>query len=112
MIEKNYTPSKKRELALKKLEQAKRELDLAQKKENEERRKKENRHKYMLGGIIVKHFQDCYQFEESELNRILSCGLATRECKQMIESIKNESGGNAMILGAKEESGSIQKGEE
>ncbi len=42
----------------------------------------------MMGGIIVKYFPDCYLFEEDELNQIIKAGLATTECKQVIENIK------------------------
>ena len=74
--------------AIKNAEQAKARLANERKKQNERRRKAENRHKYMMGGIIVKYFPQCYRFEESELNRILSAALATRECRQTIEEIE------------------------
>ena len=80
------------EEAIKNAEQAKARLANERKKQNERRRKAENRHKYMMGGIIVKYFPQCYHFEESELNRILSAALATRECRQMIEEIEQTAG--------------------
>lgn len=40
------------------------------KKQNEKKRKAENHHKYIMGGIIVKYFLDCYRYDEGELNRI------------------------------------------
>ena len=46
----------------------------------------------MMGGIIVKHFPQCYRFEESELNRILSAALATKECRQIIDEIERTAG--------------------
>ena len=79
--------------AIKNAEQAKARLANERKKQNERRRKAENRHKYMMGGIVVKYFPQCYHFEESELNRILSVALATRECRQMIEEIEQTAGG-------------------
>ncbi len=79
--------------AIKNAEQAKARLANERKKQNERRRKAENRHKYMMGGIIVKYFPQCYRFEESELNRILSAALATWECRQMIEEIEQTAGG-------------------
>ncbi len=78
--------------AIKNAEQAKARLANERKKQNERRRKAENRHKYMMGGIIVKYFPQCYHFEESELNRILFAALATRECRQMIEEIEQTAG--------------------
>ena len=80
------------EEAIKNAEQAKARLANERKKQNERRRKAENRHKYMMGGIIVKYFPQCYHFEESELNRILSAALSTRECRQMIEEIEQTAG--------------------
>lgn len=74
--------------AIKNAEQAKARLANERKKQNERRRKAENRHKYMMGGIIVKYFPQCYHFEENELNRILSAALATRECRQAINEIE------------------------
>lgn len=74
--------------AIKNVEQAKARLANERKKQNERRRKAENRHKYMMGGIIVKYFPQCYHFEENELNRILSAALATRECRQAINEIE------------------------
>ncbi len=78
--------------AMKNVEQAKARLSNERKKQNERRRKAENRHKYMMGGIIVKYFPQCYRFEESELNRILSAALATQECRQAIHEIEQAAG--------------------
>lgn len=89
------------ESALKALEQAKARVANEKKKQNEKRRKAENHHKYMMGGIVAKYFPKCYCFDEQELNRILSAALATRECRQMIESIERTNGGHASILNAK-----------
>lgn len=73
--------------ALKVLEQAKARVANERKKQNERRRKAENRHKYMMGGIVVKYFPECYHFDEKELNSILSAALAAEECKRVIENI-------------------------
>ena len=78
--------------AIKNAEQAKARLANERKKQNERRRKAENRHKYMMGGIIVKYFPRCYRFEESELNRILSVALATQECRRVIGEIEQAAG--------------------
>lgn len=82
--------SKALELAQKKAEQAKRKLDDEVKKANAKKRALENHHKYMMGGIIVKYFPECYLFEEDELNQIIKAGLVTRECKEVIERIKRQ----------------------
>ncbi len=39
----------------------------------------------------MKYFPDCYNYDEGELNRILSVALQTRECQQIISKIKSES---------------------
>ncbi len=79
------------EKALQALQQAKQRVANEKKKQNEKKRKAENHHKYIMGGIIVKYFPDCYSYDEGELNRILSVALQTRECQQIISKIKAES---------------------
>ena len=91
MIENNNTVSKDLEKALQALEQAKQRVANEKKKQNEKKRKAENHHKYIMGGIIVKYFPDCYSYDEGELNRILSAALQTKECQQVISKIKAES---------------------
>ena len=91
MIENKNDTSKNLEKALQALEQAKQRVANEKKKQNEKKRKVENHHKYIMGGIVVKYFPDCYRYDESELNRILSVALQTRECQQIISKIKAES---------------------
>ena len=91
MIESNSEVSKDLEKALQALEQAKQRVANEKKKQNEKKRKAENHHKYIMGGIIVKYFPDCYHYDEDELNRILSVALQTKECQQVISKIKSES---------------------
>ena len=80
MIESMNDASRNLEKALQVLEQAKQRVANEKKKQNEKKRKAENHHKYIMGGIIVKYFPDCYRYDEGELNRILSVALQTREC--------------------------------
>ena len=91
MIENKTEISKDLEKALQALEQAKQRVANEKKKQNEKKRKAENHHKYIMGGIIVKYFPECYRYDESELNRILSTALQARECQQAIAKIKAES---------------------
>ncbi len=91
MIEDKNEVSKDLEKALQALEQAKQRVANEKKKQNEKKRKAENHHKYIMGGIIVKYFPDCYHYDEDELNRILSVALQTKECQQVISKIKSES---------------------
>ena len=74
--------------ALKNPEQAKARYEAERKKENEKRRKAQNHHKYLMGGIVAKYFPECYQYEEKELNVILSAALASAECRQAVENVK------------------------
>ena len=90
MIESKNEASRNLEKALQALEQAKQRVANEKKKQNEKKRKAENHHKYIMGGIIVKYFPDCYNYDEGELNRILSVALQTRECQQIISKIKAE----------------------
>ncbi len=92
MIEGRNGASKNLEKALQALEQAKQRVANEKKKQSEKKRKAENHHKYIMGGIIVKYFPDCYSYDEGELNRILSVALQTRECQQAIAQIKSENG--------------------
>ena len=91
MIENNNEVSKDLEKTLQALKQAQQRVANEKKKQNEKKRKAENHHKYIMGGIIVKYFPDCYRYDEGELNRILSVVLQTRECQQIISKIKAES---------------------
>jgi len=85
MIDNTDEIDKGLESALKALEQAKQRVANEKKKQNEKKRKAQNHHKYIMGGIIVKYFPDCYSFDEGELNRILSAALQTRECRTVRE---------------------------
>ena len=90
MIENKEEVSRNLEKALQAFEQAKQRVANEKKKQNEKKRKNENHHKYIMGGIIVKYFPDCYSYDEGELNRILSVALQARECQQIISKIKAE----------------------
>lgn len=88
MINNEITTTKGLESAQKALEQAKNRMALEKKKANDERRKRENAHKYMMGGVVHKYFPECYNFEESEMNEIIKTALATNECQKVISDIK------------------------
>ena len=64
MIESKNDASRNLEKALQALEQAKQRVANEKKKQNEKKRKAENHHKYIMGGIIVKYFPDCYSYDE------------------------------------------------
>ncbi|MCM1549243.1 MAG: hypothetical protein NC100_04685 [Clostridium sp.] len=84
MIETKNEVSKNLEKVLQELQRAKQHVANEKKKQNEKKRKAENHYKYIMGGIIVKYFPDCYSFDEGELNRsqenlkgtlVLGCGI-------------------------------------
>ena len=78
MIKTTEQHNRELEKALQALEQAKQRVANEKKKQNEKKRKAENHHKYIMGGIVVKYFPDCYHYDEGELNRILSVALQTK----------------------------------
>ncbi len=77
--------------------QAKARLDEAKRKESQKKRDSENRHKYMMGGIVHRYFPECYEFDEQELNRILAAAIKTDQCQRIIKIVKEESAGNGKI---------------
>ena len=96
------------ERALKNLEQARARYEAERKKQNEKRRKAENHHKYMMGGIIVKYFPECYQYEQNELEGILSSALSSpqfREAVKLVQAVRDSASdpADAADAGAAEE---------
>lgn len=72
----------------KNLEQAKARYEAERRKQNEKRRKAENHHKYMMGGIIVKYFPECYQYEQNELDGILRDALSSPQFQKAVELVQ------------------------
>ena len=96
MINNVVTVNKGIENAEKVLKQAKNRLAQEKRKANDTRRKIENRHKYMMGGVVHKYFPECFSFEEDEMNEILKAALATQECKSVINAIKSRARSQAV----------------
>ncbi|SFK65055.1 hypothetical protein SAMN05216390_102269 [Lachnospiraceae bacterium KH1T2] len=92
MINTEITTTKGMEQAQKQMEQAKNRMALEKKKANEERRRRENAHKYMMGGVVHKYFPECYCFEESEINEILEVAFKTAEVQKTTSAIKRRMG--------------------
>ena len=80
--------------------QAKARLDVAKRKESKKKRESENRHKYMMGGIVHRYFPECYDFDEQELNRILAAAIKSDQCQRIIELVKRENAGNGTMRDA------------
>ena len=97
----NETKSPEILKAERQVEQAKARLAEAKRKESAKKRSDENKHKYMMGGIVHKYFPECYGFDERELNRILAAAIKSEQCQRIIEIVKRESvgkGKNEMLI--------------
>ena len=77
--------------------QAKARLEQAKRKESIKKRESENRHKYMMGGIVHRYFPECYDYDEQELNRILAAGIKSDQCQRIIQLVREESAGNGRL---------------
>ena len=73
-----------------KLRQAQAEYKKALREEKERERKMQDRHKYMMGGCVVKYFPEAYDFSEPEMNRIIACAFSLKDVKNMIETVLKE----------------------
>ena len=65
--------SAKKLKAMEKVKRANAELAKVVREEKEQLRKVQDRHKYMMGGCVVKYFPEAYDFSEQEMNRIIAC---------------------------------------
>lgn len=93
----NEEKSKEQLQAEKVLAQAKARLQEANRKASQKKREAENRHKYMMGGIIHKYFPECYEFDELELNRIIAAGIKSQQCQDIIRIVQKEGAGNGKV---------------
>ncbi len=93
----NTEKSKEVLKAEKAVAQAKARLEQAKRKESIKKRESENRHKYMMGGIVHRYFPECYDYDEQELNRILAAGIKSDQCQRIIKLVKEESAGNGKL---------------
>lgn len=102
----NETKSAELLKAEKLVEQAKARLAEAKRKESANRRTAENKHKYMMGGVVHKYFPECYEFDESEMNRILAAAIKSDQCQRIIKLVREEStrnGTNEITNSSREE---------
>ena len=93
----NEEKSKEQIKAEKAVEQSKARLLEANRKASQKKRQAENRHKYMMGGIVHRYFPECYEFDEQELNRILASAIKSDQCQRIIELVRKESAGNGKL---------------
>ena len=79
--------SPKKQKALEKVKRANAELAKVVREEKEQLRKAQDRHKYMMGGCVVKYFPEAYDFSEQEMNRIIACAFSLKDVKNMINTV-------------------------
>ena len=72
------------------LRQAQAEYKKALREEKEKERKIQNRHKYMMGGCVVKYFPEAYDFNEQEMNRIIACAFSLKDVQDMVKTVMKE----------------------
>ena len=85
--------SKKMTKAEEKFRQAQAVYDQAVKDEKERVRKIQDRHKYMMGGCVLKYFPEgysVYEFDEQEMNRIIACAFKNRDIQNMVKTVVRE----------------------
>ena len=82
--------SAKKLKAMEKVKRANAELAKVVREEKEQTRKAQDRHKYMMGGCVVKYFPEAYDFSEQEMNRIIACAFSLKDVRNMIATVKKE----------------------
>ena len=82
--------SAKKQKAMEKVKRANAELAKVVREEKEQLRKAQDRHKYMMGGCVVKYFPDAYNFSEQEMNRIIACAFSLKDVRNMITTVMKE----------------------
>ena len=85
--------SKKMAKADEKFWQAQAQYAKAVKDENDRIRKIQDRHKYMMGGCVLKYFPEgfnVYEFNELEMNRIIACAFSFAGVTNLIKTVIKE----------------------
>ena len=95
MEQQQITPKKQK--AMEKVKRANAELAKVVREEKEQLRKTQDRHKYMMGGCVVKYFPEAYEFSEQEMNRIIACAFSLKDVKNMINTVLKERPDPALI---------------
>ena len=85
--------SKKMAKAEEKFRQAQAIYDKAVKDEKDRVRRIQDRHKYMMGGCVLKYFPEgynAYEFDEQEMNRIIACAFSKESVRNMVKTVVRE----------------------
>lgn len=80
----------KEQRALDKVKRANAELAEIRREQKKQLRREQDRHKYMMGGCVVKYFPDAYDFSEQEMNRIIACAFSLKDVKNLINTVLKE----------------------
>lgn len=70
--------------------QAKARLAKARREERKSLEKERSHHKYMMGGLIAKYFEECFDFSEKEMNRIIAYAIKHSDTRKMIDAVVRE----------------------
>ena len=81
---------KKGLLAEEQFKRAQANLAKAKREEKAKLRKEQDRHKFMMGGCVVKYFPEAYDFSEQEMNRIIACAFSLKDVQNMIRKVVSE----------------------
>ena len=76
-----------------KVKQAQAEYREAVREQKKQERKAQDRHKYMMGGCVLKYFPEelnAFDFNEQEMNRIIACAFSLKDVKNMINTVIKE----------------------
>ena len=76
-----------------KMRQAQAEYREAVREQKKQERKAQDRHKYMMGGCVLKYFPEglnAFDFNEQEMNRIIACAFSLKDVKNMINTVMKE----------------------
>ena len=85
--------STKEQRALERVKRANAELAKVRRDQKKQLRKEQDRHKYMMGGCVLKYFPeglDAFDFNEQEMNRIIACAFSLKDVKNMINTVMKE----------------------
>ena len=85
--------SKKMTKAEEKFRQAQAVHEQAVKDERDRVRRIQDRHKYMMGGCVLKYFPEgynAYEFDEQEMNRIIACAFSKESVRNMVKTVIRE----------------------
>ena len=76
-----------------KVRRAQAEYREAVREQKKQERKTQDRHKYMMGGCVLKYFPEglnVFDFNELEMNRIIACAFSLEDVQNMINTVIKE----------------------